>query len=217
MDHETAVQILAVESYLLGEMTPGEREDFESHYFECQECAQDIRDAMQVMDGAKQLPASPPQAAFAKPGRQGWFGWLQPQMAGGIITVLAAACIVEAVLIPSLHRDGDVPRIAGAVFLPPQTRGSDKVIKAASGAPLVLMFDLPESVSGKLQFVVKSQEGKEEFRGLADTPPSGESLTLSIPEADWMPGKYVLVVEAPAPAGQDGQELSRYPFELQRP
>lgn len=219
MNHESAVQTLAVESYLLGEMPPGEREEFEQHFFECPECAQDMRDAMQLMAAASQQPV---QTAVARGAvtKKKWFAWLQPQFAAGAIAVLAAACILEGIFIPGLRSGAEqasAPRVVASAFLVPQTRGADKVVKAAAGAPVVLLLDLPDSAAGPLQFVLKTQEGQVEFRMRGDAPPAGQSVTLSIPRMDLPPGSYMLVVEAPAATGQDGQEISRYPFELQRP
>jgi hypothetical protein len=39
MNHADAAATLAVERYLLGEMTDNERPAFEEHYFGCVECA----------------------------------------------------------------------------------------------------------------------------------------------------------------------------------
>ena len=45
MTHQRAVESMASERYLLGEMSDEERDLFEEHYFECSECAEDIRAA----------------------------------------------------------------------------------------------------------------------------------------------------------------------------
>ena len=42
MDHSHAISNHASERYLLGEMSEPERFDFEAHYFECVECAEDV-------------------------------------------------------------------------------------------------------------------------------------------------------------------------------
>lgn len=228
MNHETAIQTLAVESYLLGDMAPGEREEFEQHFFDCPDCAQDVREAMQLLAVAKpRLEAVAEKPLARREPSTGtewfgtkWFGWLRPPIAAGAISLLAAACILEAIFIPALRHSLDqasMPRVVASAFLVPQTRGAERVVKAAQGAPLILMLDLPDSASGSLQFVLKTQAGREAFHTLADAPPAGQSVTVSIPRMDLTPGDYVLVVEAPASAGQGGQELSRYPFELQRP
>lgn len=54
MDHDQAVQTHAVERYLLKEMTPSEREEFEAHYFDCTACADDLRAAARFIEEAKQ-------------------------------------------------------------------------------------------------------------------------------------------------------------------
>jgi Putative zinc-finger len=37
MDHHQATQLTAVEKYLLDELPPELRDEFEEHYFDCQE------------------------------------------------------------------------------------------------------------------------------------------------------------------------------------
>ena len=43
MNHQQATQLMAVESYLLDELTPEVRDQFEEHFFDCQECSTDLR------------------------------------------------------------------------------------------------------------------------------------------------------------------------------
>ena len=66
MDHHQATQHAAVEKYLLDELTPELREEFEAHFFDCQECALDLRatDALVLLQRADQV-------APQKPGRPG--------------------------------------------------------------------------------------------------------------------------------------------------
>jgi hypothetical protein len=45
MGHDEAVRILATEKYLLGELSPELRDQFEEHLFDCQRCAFDLRAA----------------------------------------------------------------------------------------------------------------------------------------------------------------------------
>src|SRR6185369_6283770 len=50
MDHRHAVETLAMERYLLDEMTGQERDAFEEHFFSCAECAEDARAAGALRD-----------------------------------------------------------------------------------------------------------------------------------------------------------------------
>ncbi len=57
MEHNEAVQQMAVERYLLDELTPELREAFEEHVFDCQECTLDLRAGVAFVEEAKvQLP-----------------------------------------------------------------------------------------------------------------------------------------------------------------
>ena len=57
MDHSEAVELMATERYLLGELPAEQREAFEAHFFECYECALDVRAEAAFLKEAKaQLP-----------------------------------------------------------------------------------------------------------------------------------------------------------------
>jgi anti-sigma factor RsiW len=51
MTHEQAVRTFAAERYLLGEMSELEQQDFEAHYFDCAECADDVRSNVKMACG----------------------------------------------------------------------------------------------------------------------------------------------------------------------
>ncbi len=77
MDHQEALRRSAVEKYLLNEMPGPERDEFEEHFFGCQECAADLRATAAFLDGAKQelrrsRQPKPDQRAPKKP----WFDFL---------------------------------------------------------------------------------------------------------------------------------------------
>jgi len=42
MDHNEALRLQAAEKYVLGELPPPLRDEFEEHFFDCQECALDV-------------------------------------------------------------------------------------------------------------------------------------------------------------------------------
>src|SRR5260221_4650415 len=48
MEHAEATESMAAERYLLGEMTPEDRDAFEEHFFGCGACATDVRDGARV-------------------------------------------------------------------------------------------------------------------------------------------------------------------------
>ena len=60
MDHSQSVATRAPERYLLGEMTEAERFAFEAHYFECQDCADEVVTGEQLAAGSRAVFAAEP-------------------------------------------------------------------------------------------------------------------------------------------------------------
>jgi hypothetical protein len=235
MEHEPAIRNLAVESYLLGEMSAGERESFEEHYFECSICAEDLRAAAQFIEDAKDLmaaetsvPAVParPNAAAVKasePTGWNWLGWLRPQAAAALLAVLVVVVGVETFsTIPGLRRqveEFETPRTVQSIVLRPVTRGDASTVRIAAGEAVVLVFDPPESpeltAGTPLRFTVKSADGRTVFELPGETPNPGERITLSVPRLTMPPGDYSLIVQRATSTGGP-RELGQYPFKLER-
>lgn len=53
MDHETAIQGLYAERYLLGELDAVERKAYEAHFFKCDLCVAEIAAGMDFIDALK--------------------------------------------------------------------------------------------------------------------------------------------------------------------
>src|SRR5207253_156009 len=94
MDHEVIVKTQSAEKYLLGELRPPEREAFEQHYFECPECAEDVRLGFQFRENAKAVfrhePLQEYKSAPARKSRD-WFAWMRPMMLAPMAAGLAVA------------------------------------------------------------------------------------------------------------------------------
>jgi len=229
MEHERAVQSLAVESYLLGEMTPGERDAFEEHYFECGICAEDVRSASQFLEDMKGvLGAAPRPSAVPMPSREArdrrssWWNWLQPQFAAALVAVFGIVAAVETFsTIPGLkHQVSEIsaPRALRSRVLKPQTRGASTVLTLEPGEPALLTLDgldLPPAAASRLQFIVKSNDDRDILSFSGEYPGADEPVIVSFPNLDLPAGSYVLHVGTTSTAGTVS-ELGRYPFELKR-
>jgi len=232
MEHERAVQSLAVECYLLGEMTPGEREAFEEHYFECGICAEDVRSASQFLEDMKgvlgtarrpaAVPMPSPETRTRRSPRWNWSAWLQPQYAAALVAVLGIVAAVETFsTIPGLKQqvsEISAPRPVRSIVLKPQTRGTATVLTIKPGESALLTLDgldLPPAAASRLQFVVKSNEDRDVLSFSGEYPGADEPVVISFPKLDLPAGSYLLRVEMMSPAGT-ARELGRYPFELKR-
>ena len=59
MDHSESIRLMAAEKYLLGELAPELREQFEEHFFDCQECALDVRAGAALVEHSKVVLSEP--------------------------------------------------------------------------------------------------------------------------------------------------------------
>jgi len=84
MDHSEAVRLQAAEKYVLGELPQAIREEYEEHYFDCTECALDVKAAVVFVDTSREVLRSEKEKSVEidrvpEPGE--WFSWIKPWVA----------------------------------------------------------------------------------------------------------------------------------------
>jgi hypothetical protein len=96
MDHNETIQLQAAVKYVLGELSPAQREEYEEHYFDCAECAVDIKVLATFADTTREVlrrERETQRAAELAPARGGWLSWLQPLVA---VPAIAALLLIIA-------------------------------------------------------------------------------------------------------------------------
>src|SRR5437879_6460875 len=95
MNHQEALRELAVERYLLGELSGASLDSFEEHLFECPECAADVTNGATFIDAARTELGFPEQVASpdVKSERRGTPRFLSPWV---LVPALAACLFVMA-------------------------------------------------------------------------------------------------------------------------
>ena len=90
MNHDDALRLSAAERFLLGDLDEDLREQFEAHFFECAECATDVRAGAAMLDQMKVELAREPvrrlQVVVGREHRQPFFlrpVWLATPIAAG--------------------------------------------------------------------------------------------------------------------------------------
>ncbi len=216
MEHELAVKNQAVERYFLGEMPPGEQNEFEEHYFSCALCAEDVRATATFLERAKPLLASPlladplrKDAGKSKPERAsspGWFAWLHPSVAyaAGLLACAGLIGYQNFEVIPKL----EAPQSIGpAVPLDGATRSAGPKLRA--GTPLD--FELPWDRGGAA--FVELRHGSSVIEsGAVAAPAPHQPLDVYFP-AKLNPGHYAVAVRA-LDEGRPGQELMENEFDV---
>jgi len=205
MQHSEAVQMMATERYLLGEFSEEMREAFEAHFFECEECAHDLRAAAALIDEAKHQLAAPAAntavaAAKPKPPRRDWFAWMKPAFA---VPVFAALILVigyqNVATIPSLRSAARQPRLAPWVTLHVGTRyGAPLPVVADHNSGATLVIDVADTATySSFVFNLQDPQGKEFWTKTfqtAATQNGEEPLSLIIPGTGLQPGAYTLTI-----------------------
>jgi hypothetical protein len=222
MDHEEAVLQNATERYLLDELDPGLRDQFEEHLFDCQDCAIDVRAGAMFVEQSKVILAEQTVESVVKePARAaakaGWFEWLRPAFA---LPVLALLLVVVGyqnfVLYPKLERAANDPQVGPWASVNVSTRGTEtKSIKVREGEGFGILLNLPPE-DGFSSYAVDlyNPAGKMEWSSPLSKGPADESRQIYIPGRNRLPGTYTLVVRGINPAGES-KELGRQSIDLQ--
>jgi putative zinc finger protein len=207
--HQEALDMLATERYLLDEMSQDERHRFEEHFFACDECADDMRTAATMLQGAKAgFAGTPRKAALRHPS---WYRSLAIPWAAAATLALVAGYQAFWVL-PSLRRGA--PVALAPITLHPASRGAETVVPVgAGGDPVTLAVDGIDS-TGKVTWTLSHADGRLVTSGDANAPPPGAPLLLLMPS--WTlttTMHYILAFHDTAPSAR---LLGEYRFSVSR-
>jgi Putative zinc-finger len=223
MDHSEVLRLKAVEKYILGELSPEDREQFEEHYFDCPECASDIK-ALARIRSASRMILEEDAAAEVSPRAQrkehGWFAWLKPIVAVPVIAALAAIAIFQAVTIPGLRERaaaGQTAQIyASSYRLQGTTRGegnSQVTVPPNESFGLDLDFT-PSAAFERYEGSLIDPTGKPVLTFAVKGEDVNKELHLVVPAGVARSGKYALVFDGESgttksvPGAKEVQRLS---------
>jgi anti-sigma factor RsiW len=222
MDHSEAVSLMAAEKYLLGELPAESREQFEEHFFECQECARDVRAGAAFVEHSKVVLAEPvgiasAGASVAASARPGWFGWLRPAL---VVPVLAALLAVMAyqnlVTYPQLKQMASSPQILPWASINVSTRGATTTqISSHPGQGFQLLVNVPpDGRYTSYTFDLSSPSGRLEWSRTIPAVSSDEARSIYVPGTNQEQGAYTLAVRG-STSTNEISDLGRYSIEVQ--
>jgi Putative zinc-finger len=221
MDHTAVVRQKMTERYLLDELDPAVRDEFEEHYFDCPECALDIRVGAQFVAHSKTILAerSEPTPARETPNRSrvGWFVWLRPTFAAPALALLLAVVGYQnLVTYPRVQSELNRPQVlpsasvnfgtwgaGGPPTTVPEGRGLLLFVRIPPDGPYSrYAADLHNPV-GKLvgSFTIVPAEGQDQW-------------PVTVPGIQREAGIYTLTVRGITADGQS-KDLGHTSFELQ--
>ena len=224
MDHEAVVLRQMTEKYLLNELDPGTRDEFEEHFFDCPKCAFDVRIGAAFVDQTKTILADTPETEMAlpikpipSPPQPGWLAWLRPALTVPVMALLLAVVGYQnLVTYPKMQQALNNPQVLQWVPVNVGTFGSDgPTIKILPGRGFLVFARIPP-LSGYTQRSVDlyNPGGKLEWSITLPETASQDRWPVAVPGADRTDGTYTLVVRGTNSAGAT-EELGRGSFDLQ--
>jgi hypothetical protein len=218
MDHTEAVRMQAVEKYILGELSPFLRAQFEEHYFDCADCALNLRAGVAFASASRQYFAElTVPARVVRAPRAGWFDWLKPMVAVPAFAALIAVIAYQnTVSIPNLRQEvGSQASTASTVA--PWFSLANASVHGSSGTRIeiepnqafYLFFDItqsPRRPDSVFFLQVQDSAGKTLAQSSVSAERAQKSVVLPIPPG-FREGDYKLVITdqaagTPTPAGE---------------
>lgn len=206
MEHDEATQSSAAERYVLGELSAAEADSFEEHFFDCRECADEVRTGAAFLEGGRKLALEAKEApvvpiAERRARRRTW------------IPAAAAAILVLGLGVPLLMQQMRSAQpsleIPGVHTLQAGTRAVPGHVPAVQAGDIVYVDVLGEPSYARYELRVVDPKGKVVLTRAVTPEQTKESLPLVL--RGWAAGTYDLVIVGMDPAGQYA-EISRHRF-----
>lgn len=221
MDHNQSTNTMAVEKYLLEELTPEQRDEFEEHFFDCQECALDVQATAAFMAAARhEFKVNPvPKPGKAVKGRLFSAAFWPSAVAW---SALAASLLLVAyqnlLVFPRLQTEiaeMRAPEVLPVISLVGgNSRGGEtSTASVAAAHPFLLSFDVPtQDRFTSYTCLLYSPSGTVAWRVKVSPQAARDTVSIRVPSTDKLSGEYTLAVQGNL-AGTS-VDLGRYKFAL---
>ena len=201
MEHTEAIRLQAAEKYILGELAPALRNEFEAHYFDCSECSLNVRAGVAFAAASRQYFAeAPAPAVVQRPAPAGWFAWLKPMIA---VPAFAALLLLvgyqNLVSIPSIKQANSAADIEAKPWFTVSAgvHGSAGMkVEVQQGKSFILFYDItaaPQKADSV--FLVQMQDSSGKIVAASKVPQqlAKKPVIFNVP-AGVSEGDYKLVI-----------------------
>ena len=228
MDHDMVVRQKMTERYLLDELDPAARDEFEEHFFDCKECALDVRSGALFVEQTKVVLAEKPEPIAAAlpptasvPAIPRWLAWFRPAVVVPVMVLLLTVVAYQNLVTYPHLQALNSPQVLPWASVNVGTWGSGgPVITTRPGEGFLLFVRIPpEDGYSRYTAELYNPDGKLEW-SLTIPVPSGKETSaqdqwpVQVPGANREAGSYTLAVRGITTAGES-KEVGRASFELQ--
>ncbi len=206
MDHNEAVRLQAAEKYVLGELPQDLQEAYEDHFFDCPQCALDVKAAVAFVDNSRHVFQTEPVMVATKSHGKGWsawFFWLRPAFAVPAMAILLGVVAYQnLVTLPSMKTSGSAGRaqvfnsfsLAGANVRDSRGEASVKV-QVHRNETFALDFDfLPTKQFDHYLCQLQDEAGRAVLQVSVPANKARQEVHLLVPDGVDRAGQYSVVV-----------------------
>jgi hypothetical protein len=226
MDHNEVVRQKLTEKYLLEELEGETRDQFEEHFFECSECALDVRAGSEFVTHSRMVFADTAEPTRERvrsrsSGGYNWLAWLRPGLRPGfgvpaMALLLAVIGYQNLISLPRLRASLKEPRVLPWAAVAVATYGSDApTIPVPQGKSFLVFVRIPhEGTYVRYMADLYNPAGKLDCSLAIPATETQDQWPVLVPEGNREAGSYRIAVRGVTASGET-KDLGSAPFTLQ--
>ena len=226
MNHQEALQEMAVERYLLGELSGASLDSFEEHLFECSECAMDVKMGGTFIDAVRTEGSVPRTVAAPRvESARRWTSWFTSPwfLAPALAACLLALCFQTFVLQPRMRQElvqVRAPSVLNPLVLANAGARGDSVpeMVAPKHGSFVISVDVP-ATGGFSSYLCSlyAPDGSLLWQTTVSPEQARDALLINFPTSKAKEGLNIFLIQGSPAGGNAGGtlvDLARYRFRV---
>jgi len=214
MNHDDAMEMMAADRYILGELEPTERDAFEEHFFECSVCADDVRDSAKFAAGVRTSDARVMKVPAV--GRFNWWATAAASVFAALLGYQSLIVVPQMRMAMRAHTQTQTQPVpvmrlaADEITLDSQARGTSVVITAREDEDVPLAVVIHDRDPHQV-YTLEIRDAADRVRDSLKAPAqeSNEPVRLVVAAGRLSSGEYKIVIR-----GGD-REIAAYPFTME--
>jgi hypothetical protein len=226
MNHQEALREMAVERYLLGELSGASLDSFEEHLFECSDCTMDVKAGVTFIDAARTELSAP--LRVAAPNRKytpAWTSWFTSPWTLGpaLAACLLVLCFQTFISQPRMRQElaqMQAPSVLNPLVLANAGARGDSIpeIIAPEHGSFVISLDVP-GTGGFSSYLcsLHGPDGSLLWQTTVSPEQARDAVLINIPTGKTKEGLNTFLVQGlPISGTSNGrlEDLASYRFHL---
>jgi hypothetical protein len=226
MNHQEALQEMAVERYLLGELSGASLDSFEEHLFECSECTMDVKAGATFIDAARTELRTPRTVAaphVESPRR--WTFWftspwiMAPALAACLLILAFETFVVQPRMKLEVAR-AQAPAVLNPLVLANAGPRGDSIpeIVAPEHGSFVISLDVPATGNFSSYLCsLEAPDGSLLWQTTISPEQARDSLLINMPSDRAKEGLNTFLIQGLPTGGNSSgrlEDLARYRFRV---